>query len=411
MRKINCMPSRSNFVTDTLFTNLAIVFDRASFYGLRSFLVVYLMSGDSHFTEEEALYFYAALTFAFSFARLIGGVISDFVLGTRWGAIAGAALHTVGFLLLNSTVKPLIFCGFALLVAGSGLTTSSLYARTGRLYLSKKEKMDGAFALNFTAVNVGSFAVALIFPFIVMDTKYQTVFYILAAFAFSGMLMSFFLSDDTRETSHVSIDQPTLEKPSLSYGHAKIVLLLFCLAALNWFFSGIGARFTNDHIGQIGKGMLTGITSASMAVIEILLVITWFFVRMNTFLKLALGAAMMGLTYLLLPSFLNAAGISITPVAVVLIISMTGEHILLTLTPSAIARYTNPRYMGTVLGGLSLLAGLVLTYLSDAIGVLTTIPMDLVLAGLGLTALSIVLYVYHKRPEKNMIEEQHPDSL
>jgi dipeptide/tripeptide permease len=80
-----------------------------------------LLENDLQLSEMETNaimgYFGAGIVFAY----VIGGLITDRITGTKWGAITGGLLHATGFFLLAFTPQIMLYPALISIVIGTGL--------------------------------------------------------------------------------------------------------------------------------------------------------------------------------------------------------------------------------------------------------------------------------------------------
>lgn len=138
----------------TLF--FAEMWERFSFYGMRSLLVLYMMKGFLGLTDGEAYGVYGsygALVYATPF---IGGILADRLLGCRHAVILGAALMAAGHLLMTWESAIPFYTALALLVVGNGFFKPNISAMVGSLYPVGSERRDAGFTLFYMGINLGA---------------------------------------------------------------------------------------------------------------------------------------------------------------------------------------------------------------------------------------------------------------
>lgn len=134
----------------------AELWERFSFYGLRSFLTLY-MSIELLYNDELALQTYATFMSLLYVSPLLGGFLADRFLGKKLTICIG---------ILNIIICHGVMCfldssyfqlGIACLVLGTGFFKSNIVSLVGSLYKPEDSGRDSAFTYFYTAVNIGAF--------------------------------------------------------------------------------------------------------------------------------------------------------------------------------------------------------------------------------------------------------------
>jgi POT family proton-dependent oligopeptide transporter len=156
------------------------MWERFSFYGMRSILVLYLRSellpsaafdecvgagvvkslvGGSPTTPGEvqraASTIYGLYTGFNYLTPLIGGYAADKWLGKKLCVASGLAVMGIGHFLM--VVPSLFFVGLVLIVCGSGLFKPNMSVQLGGLYPAGDSRRDRAFSIFYMGVNLGAF--------------------------------------------------------------------------------------------------------------------------------------------------------------------------------------------------------------------------------------------------------------
>jgi proton-dependent oligopeptide transporter, POT family len=138
------------------------LWERFSYYGMRAFLVLFLMAtiekGGLGIAEKAAYGVYAAYGALVYLTPLIGGMLADRILGFRkaiiWGALLMAAAQ---FTLASSTGSEyLLFAGLGLLTLGNGFFKPNISSMIGRFYGQGDPRRDGAFTIFYMGINLGA---------------------------------------------------------------------------------------------------------------------------------------------------------------------------------------------------------------------------------------------------------------
>src|SRR5690554_7911250 len=84
----------------TLYFILSITFERIGFYGVRSLLVLHLISSPFEMSNSESMSIYGWFTSLLVFAKIVGGLSGDFIIGNKKSIILGSFLQALGAFLL-----------------------------------------------------------------------------------------------------------------------------------------------------------------------------------------------------------------------------------------------------------------------------------------------------------------------
>jgi proton-dependent oligopeptide transporter, POT family len=160
------------------------MWERFSFYGMRSLLVLYMtkyllladhssavigLAGTRR--ALEALFgplevqplssqiwgFYTALVY---FTPIFGGLLADRVLGRRRTVVLGAALMAVGHFMM--AVEQLFLFALLFLIIGSGAFKPNISTQVGGLYAPGDERRDRAYSIFYVGINIGAFLAPLV---------------------------------------------------------------------------------------------------------------------------------------------------------------------------------------------------------------------------------------------------------
>ncbi len=140
-------------------TGLYILFftemwERFSYYGMRSLLVYYMIK-HLQFTQERSSEIYGLYTGFVYFTPLFGGMLADRVLGQRRTVVLGGVLMAIGHFLM--AVESLFFPALVFLILGNGAFKPNISTQVGALYPLGDHRRDRAFSLFYMGINLGAF--------------------------------------------------------------------------------------------------------------------------------------------------------------------------------------------------------------------------------------------------------------
>jgi POT family proton-dependent oligopeptide transporter len=169
------------------------MWERFSFYGMRSLLVLYMVNHlfvqpevgqrvlgfsaikgalESVFgplaVQPLSSQVYGLYTGLVYFTPFFGGLLADRVLGQRRTVVLGAVLMAIGHFLMAS--ERLFFPALVCLILGNGAFKPNISTQVGLLYPAGDPRRDGAFTIFYMGINLGAF-----FSPLVCGTLGQTV--------------------------------------------------------------------------------------------------------------------------------------------------------------------------------------------------------------------------------------------
>jgi dipeptide/tripeptide permease len=138
----------------TLF--FAEMWERFSYYGMRSLLVFYMIKGFLGLNDGQAYGVYGAYTALVYATPFIGGIVADKLLGQRHAVILGGVLMAAGHLLMMAEYSTPFYVALALLVVGNGFFKPNISTMVGSLYPAGSERRDAGFTLFYMGINLGA---------------------------------------------------------------------------------------------------------------------------------------------------------------------------------------------------------------------------------------------------------------
>ncbi|MCA5012157.1 MULTISPECIES: peptide MFS transporter [unclassified Enterococcus] len=173
------------------------MWERFSYYGMRAILLYYIYdtvaNGGLGLPKEMALAImsiYGSLVFMSS---IVGGWISDRVLGARKTVFFGGLFIMVGHIVLATPFGvAALFLSILLIVIGTGMLKPNVSGMVGHLYSTTDTRRDAGFSIFYMGINIG----ALIAPFVVgtlgQTYNYHIGFSVAAFGMFFGLLQYHF---------------------------------------------------------------------------------------------------------------------------------------------------------------------------------------------------------------------------
>ncbi len=150
---------------------LTEMWERFSYYGMRTILVLYLVKYHLY-SAEKASFIYGAYAGLVYMMPIIGGYMADRYLGSRKAVTYGGILLVLGHGLMafhgpqaymdgdvvvrNDFYINVFFLALALIIAGVGFLKANISTIVGALYGPNDPRRDGGFSIFYMGINVGS---------------------------------------------------------------------------------------------------------------------------------------------------------------------------------------------------------------------------------------------------------------
>jgi POT family proton-dependent oligopeptide transporter len=113
------------------------MWERFSYYGMRAFLILYLVapvsSGGMGFSAPEAASIYGTYTGSAWGAAILGGFVADRLIGQYYAVLLGGILIALGHFTLAFNALAAFYGGLALIAAGTGLLKPNVSTIVGSL--------------------------------------------------------------------------------------------------------------------------------------------------------------------------------------------------------------------------------------------------------------------------------------
>jgi POT family proton-dependent oligopeptide transporter len=135
------------------------MWERFSYYGMRS-LLVYYMTKHLMFTQEQSSSIYGLYTGFVYFTPFFGGILADRYLGQRRTVILGGILMAIGHFLM--AVESMFYFAIVFLIFGNGAFKPNISTQVGSLYEKGDHRRDRAFSVFYMGINLGAFFSPLI---------------------------------------------------------------------------------------------------------------------------------------------------------------------------------------------------------------------------------------------------------
>ena len=142
------------------------MWERFSFYGMRAFLTLFLISSAGGFgwSKEQASHLYGWYQGLVYLTPLLGGYLADRLIGTHRSIIVGGILISAGHFCLAVPAHTTFFVGLGLIILGTGFFKSNISTMVGQLYTEGDRRRDAAFTIFYMGINLGASLGQIICP-------------------------------------------------------------------------------------------------------------------------------------------------------------------------------------------------------------------------------------------------------
>lgn len=348
---------------------LAIMFSKASYFGIRALLVLFLIEGVFEIEQNEAVSYYGWLASLFLAGEFIGAFLGDLLLGNRKTIILALALQTIGAFSICVPEFYALYPGLFMLAVGGGMFTANIFANYSKLYLNKIKLLDAAYSIFYVAINLGSFLGVAFLGYIGEVYGWYYGFVLAGLASLFSLLPMLYLKEEFSE--RVEIDELSSNKRFFKI--ALVLLLSAIFASLYSILSSqsfiLESKLFEVSTWDVPHSYWGTYTRGFSICFALFCSVLWSYYYSSQSFKLIIGFILMIVSIALLlivPSnpmgehvpiyfvamfFLGAAAIYIGPVVF-----------------SVIAQYTNPKYLAIVLTCAKLPARAVV-YLSSLVAI------------------------------------------
>lgn len=138
---------------------LTEMWEKFSFFGMKA-LLIYYMIRHLNFEQADASLIYGAYAGGVYLTPIFGGYLADRWLGRRRAIIIGGALMAAGHFAL--AWESLFFPALVLIALGNGLFLPNLPSQVGDLYGEQDPRRGGAYNIYYVGINLGALLAPLV---------------------------------------------------------------------------------------------------------------------------------------------------------------------------------------------------------------------------------------------------------
>ncbi|WGH76259.1 MFS transporter [Tenacibaculum tangerinum] len=382
---------------ETLHYSISIMLERASYYGFRALVVLYMVGETLKMGDKEALSIYVWLTASLVFSQIIGALFGDLLIGNKKSIIIGGIIQAIGAFSLCIPSTKALYLGLFLVVLGNGLFKPNIISNFGKTYLNKTELLDSAFMIFYLAINLGSFLGILLVGYLGETYGYNI------GFVISGVLMlistiPIFLSEEKRldkiEKNEFPINERVLN-----------ILIAFIVVGLFWGFYEVSSIRTFDLQLQLSEistldipnHLWQSINSIFFLPISIIVIILWTYFYSSQFFKLMLGFIFGVISFgivLLIPEVPTEQH-TILYLISLLFLAISEIHIA-PIIHSILTKYSNPKYLAILISLAFLptkLISLVLGLFNDKLYDNPILGLKIGIVGMTIIGIGLIGYI------------------
>jgi POT family proton-dependent oligopeptide transporter len=372
------------------------MWERFSYYGMRAFLIVYMVTpvamGGLGLADANAASIYGTYTGSAWGASILGGLVADRLLGQYRTVLIGGVIIALGHFTLAFQSITSFYLGLACIALGTGLLKPNVSTLVGSLYRPGDARRDAGFSIFYMGINTGAFLGPIIAGYLAQRVDWHIGF----ASAGVGMTLGLIQYVVGRQRLQAAVDRlaaqpkvnvasaaPSAPASSGPLGFTGIewmrigaIVMLFLFASLFWGgYEQAGstlALFAERHtqLELFGISFPSSWFQSVQPIFVILLapVFAWLWMRLGSrepsvAAKFAFGLVFMGFSFLVLvPAGAMAQdGARVTPwfLITAYFISELGELCISPVGLSAVTKLAPVRILGVLMG---------VWFLSNALG-------------------------------------------
>ncbi|MFN3302322.1 MAG: peptide MFS transporter [Roseateles sp.] len=340
----------------------AEMWERFSFYGVRSLLVLYLVEA-LQYSRADALSVYGLYAGSAFFCAIAGGWIADRLLGQRNAVVLGMALMMAGHVALGLDLP--IALALGLLAVGTGLFKPTTTAMVGELYEPDDARRQSGYTVFYMGINIGAALSALTGGYLAQRYGWSYGF-LAAAVGMAIGVVVFMAGWRWLPPAPPPAPQPARAAWRDARTRRRIqVILLMSLVAICFYLgyeqaAGVMTLFVRDHVAPQFLGL--ELTAAQFLAVNPILVILLAPVSARLLARLGwpefrvqgLGMLVLGASFLLLQALQGRAAqgevIPAWMMVGVIGVQTVAELLVVPIGLAVVSRYGPPGWGSTLMG-------------------------------------------------------------
>jgi POT family proton-dependent oligopeptide transporter len=335
---------------ETFYYSLARMLERASYYGFRALVVLYMTGEILKMDRTEALSIYGWFAGSMVFSQIIGGLFGDLLIGNKKAIIIGGIIQAIGAFSLCIPSTTGLYLGLFLVVLGSGFFTPNILSNFGKSYLNKTKLLDSGFTIFYLAINLGSFLGISLIGYSGEKFGYNIGFVIsgiLMLLSIVPIIISKEFNSEEFEKGETSISKRILN-----------ILIAFIVVGVFWGIYEISnirifdlqMQFSEISAWNISKSLWQTIGSIFTLPISLVAIVLWTFFYSSQFFKLMVGFIFGAISFgiLFLIPEIPTENHTITYLISLVFLGISEIHIA-PIIHSILTKYTNPKYLAILM--------------------------------------------------------------
>lgn len=384
---------------ETFLYAIARTLERASYYGLRAIIVLYMIEGILKMERSEALAVYGWFIGAYIIAQILGAILGDLILGNKKAIILGGIIQSLGAFSLCIYSTTGLYVGLALIVLGGGLYSPNISSNFGKLYLNKTKLLDAGFTVFFLAINIGAWVGIISIGTIGENYSWNVGFIIAGIMMLFSIIPILLVKDNEVE---LKMETTTSKKQ-------RIVFISFALFLVGVFWAiyeissirifNLQLQLREVSTLNISEGIWSSFDQMLLVPFSLLAFILWTYFYNSQFFKLMIGFIFGAISYGIIFMIPEIPSDQHTVLYIISIsfLSIAEVHISLVVY-SILTQYGNPKYLA-ILISLASIPTRFLSYLvgSYGEGLYENQPLAILIGVISMCVLSLVLIVYNQK--------------
>jgi len=396
---------------ETLLFATSRMLERASYYGLRALIVLYMTGETLNLSRTEAITVYGWFTGSFIISQIIGALLGDLVIGNKKSIIIGGITQAIGAFILSIPTLTGLYIGISLITLGSGLFIPNILSNFGKSYLNKPKLLDSGFTLLYLAINIG--AILGVFSIGLIGEGYGWNL----GFITAGILMLLAIIPIVYSKDY-SQPMTTGKKETMSQ-RILYIALSFTLVGIFWAINEV--RYFGVHDLQmkisefsdlnIPRSLWSSLDSVFSLPLSIIAILVWSYYYSNQFVKLTIGFVFGAISFsLLLFISVNPSSQSLILYLLALLFLGISEIHIAPIINSILTRYANPKYlailMSLVIVPMRLFSLSIMLFSSNLINN-PSLPFQIGLITMLLVSIGLIVFGVWKRNTDNTETSAH----
>jgi proton-dependent oligopeptide transporter, POT family len=331
---------------ELIYFGISRILERISYYGIRSFLMIYMTSKVLNFTEIKSVEIYSYFTIAIAFTPIIGAIIGDLKIGNRKASIFGLILNIIGSTILLIPNQYSFFISLGIISLGIGFYNPNFNAQLGKTYLNKEKLMDGGFTIMWTLINLGAFLGPIVIGYF-FEEKFKYAIVISILLNLISLFFQLKINDKMNKEQIIKIVPKTNWKKIAIILIGGSVFWISCNYIEGEYFLKSASNLNFDTNDYYNFDMIKNILSILLGIISCF-IWTVKYIDSNTKIKFSLATLLISIIVIVI--FNNMSNIVyLKNFQVVIILLSIIEILLAPIIYSFVVQNTNTKYLAIVL--------------------------------------------------------------